>query len=170
MFCNLYLLSLALCILTLKPNQILIIGYSRLFFTQVYTHKNIDVGNFLHITIVWYTGGYGIFFLSLYFQMAQPLGWAISTNGLCVCLSITNFEPCDWSTRLIWLSGLVWYWSTLAWVQWTGSTVDVYRSVHGTTRGFVSAQYKCTELLDPVTMGICPKKSFWPCDFVRRTN
>ena len=40
----------------------------------------------------------------IYFQITQPLGWAISTNGLCVCLSvclsIINFVPCDWSTRL----------------------------------------------------------------------
>ena len=36
----------------------------------------------------------------------------------------------------------------------------MYRSVHGSTRGFVSAQYKCTEFLDPVTMGICPKNPF----------
>ena len=36
----------------------------------------------------------------------------------------------------------------------------MYRSVHGSRRGFVSAQYKCTEILDPVTMGICPKNTF----------
>ena len=40
------------------------------------------------------------------------------------------------------------------------SKVGVYRSVHISTRGFVSAQYKCTEFLDPVTMGICPKNPF----------
>ena len=33
-----------------------------------------------------------------------------------------------------------------------------YRSVHISTRGFVSEQYKCTEFLDPVTIGICQKK------------
>ena len=38
------------------------------------------------------------------------------------------------------------------------SKVGVYRSVHISTRGFVSAQYKCTEFLDPVTMRICPEK------------
>ena len=32
------------------------------------------------------------------------------------------------------------------------SKVGVYRSVHISTRGFVSAQYKCTEFLDPGNM------------------
>ena len=36
----------------------------------------------------------------------------------------------------------------------------MYRSVYGSTRGFVSAQYKCTEFLDLVTMEICPKNPF----------
>ena len=38
------------------------------------------------------------------------------------------------------------------------SKVGVYRSVHISKRGFVSAQYKCTEFLDSVTIGICPEK------------
>ena len=37
-------------------------------------------------------------------------------------------------------------------------------TVHISTRGFVSAQYKCTEFLDSVTMGICPEKN--PFDHV----
>ena len=40
------------------------------------------------------------------------------------------------------------------------SKVGVYRSVHISTRGFVSAQYKCTEFLDPVNIGICPEKIY----------
>ena len=44
----------------------------------------------------------------------------------------------------------------------------MYRSVHISTRGFVSAQYKCNEILDPVTMGICPEKN--PFDHVSLSN
>ena len=40
------------------------------------------------------------------------------------------------------------------------SKVCVYRSVHISTRGFVSVQYKCTEFLDPVTIWICPEKIY----------
>ena len=38
------------------------------------------------------------------------------------------------------------------------SKVGVYRIVHISTIGFVSAHYKCTEFLDPVTIWICPEK------------
>ena len=46
------------------------------------------------------------------------------------------------------------------------SKVGVYRSVHISTSSFVSAKYKCTRILDSVTMGICPEESFSPCEFV----
>ena len=38
------------------------------------------------------------------------------------------------------------------------SKVGVSRSVYISTRGFVSAQYKCTEFLNPGTTGIRPEK------------
>ena len=40
------------------------------------------------------------------------------------------------------------------------SKVCVYKSVHISTRGFVSAQYKCREFLDPVNIGICPENFY----------
>ena len=40
------------------------------------------------------------------------------------------------------------------------SKVGVYRSVHISTRGFASAQYKCTEFSDPLTIGICPEQIY----------
>ena len=39
------------------------------------------------------------------------------------------------------------------------SKVGVYRSVHISKRGFVGAEYKSTQFLDPVTIGICPEKN-----------
>ena len=42
----------------------------------------------------------GIWSFRTDFQIAQPIGWAISTNGLSVCVSVITFEPCDWS---VWL-------------------------------------------------------------------
>ena len=110
MFWNLYLLSLALCILTLKPNQILIIDYSRLFFTQVYTHTNIDAGNFLHITNVWYTGGYGIFFLSLYFFTTV---WTMVTFYYVFTWNFTDQDKnsyCDATLKKNWVSNGLCLW------------------------------------------------------------
>ena len=46
---------------------------------------------------------------------------------------------------------------------WINQSKCVY-TVHISTRDFVSAQCKCTEFVDPGTMGICPEKN--PFDHV----
>jgi hypothetical protein len=52
---------------------------------------------------------------------------------------------------------------------WLVDTVLWVKAIIGWHNIFC-VQYKCTELLDPVTMGICPEKILWPCMFVQRRN